>query len=94
MGCTQGGVTWWSSGAVERETVKMPSSVVCNCHYYKTPLYRQGVGVFDFSSGHLVTRFYSGSLVMSQNCLSLLWPSIATVLGDITSSLIVTVTIP
>jgi hypothetical protein len=47
----------------------------------------------DFTNGHLVTRFYSGSFVMSPNRLPLMWFSVATVLGDITLSPIATVTI-
>jgi hypothetical protein len=47
----------------------------------------------DFSNGHLVTYFYCGSSVMSRNHLSLLWLSVATGSGDITSSPIATVTI-
>jgi hypothetical protein len=47
----------------------------------------------DFSNGHLVTHFYSGSSVMSLNHPSLLWTSVALVLGDITSSPIATVNI-
>jgi hypothetical protein len=45
------------------------------------------------SDGHLVIRFYNGSLVMSLNHSSLLWPSVAMGSGDITSSPIATVTI-
>jgi hypothetical protein len=64
-------------------------------HYYKMPLWRPRGwgGGSDFTNGHLVTQFYSGSSVMSPNRPSLLWPSVATVLGDITSSPIATVTI-
>jgi hypothetical protein len=40
-----------------------------------------------------VTCFYSGSSMISPNQSSLLWPSVTMVLGDITSSLIATVTI-
>jgi hypothetical protein len=43
-------------------------------------------GVSDFSNGHLMTRVYNGSSVMSPNRPSLLWPSVATVLGGIISS--------
>jgi hypothetical protein len=50
-------------------------------------------GGSDFSNSHLVTHFYSGSSVMSSNRSSLLWPSVAMVMGDITSSPIATVTI-
>jgi hypothetical protein len=48
---------------------------------------------YDFSNEHLVTRFYISSLVMSLNYPSLLWPSAAKGLGDITSSSVATVTI-
>jgi hypothetical protein len=51
------------------------------------------MGGSDFSNGHHVTRFYSGSSAMSLNRPSLLCPSVATVLSDITSSLAATVTI-
>jgi hypothetical protein len=47
----------------------------------------------NFSKRHLVTRFYSGSSVISPNYPSLLWPSVAMVLGDITSSPLATMTI-
>jgi hypothetical protein len=47
----------------------------------------------DFSNRHLVIHFYSGSLVISLNHLSLLWPSIAMGSGDITSSIFAIVTI-
>jgi hypothetical protein len=40
-----------------------------------------------------MTRFYSGSSVMSSNRLSLLTPLVATILGDITSSSVATVII-
>jgi hypothetical protein len=55
--------------------------------------YSDREGVSDFSNGHLVTRVYSGSSVMSLNRPLLLWPSVATVLGDIISSPIAIVTI-
>jgi hypothetical protein len=52
-----------------------------------------GGGGSDFSNLHLVTRFYSGSSVMSLNRPLLLWPLVTTILGDITSSPVTTVTI-
>jgi hypothetical protein len=50
-------------------------------------------GGSDFSNKHLVTHFYGGSSVMSPNRPLLLWPKVATVMGDITSSYVATVTI-
>jgi hypothetical protein len=50
-------------------------------------------GRSDFSNGYLVTHFYSGSTVMLPYRPSLLWPSVATILGDITSSPVATMTI-
>jgi hypothetical protein len=47
----------------------------------------------DFCNRHLVTHFYSGSSVMSLNRPSLMCPSVTTVLDDITSSPVTTVTI-
>jgi hypothetical protein len=52
-----------------------------------------GGGGADFNNMHLMTCFYNGSLVMSMNRLSLLWSSVATGSGDITSSLVATMTI-
>jgi hypothetical protein len=48
---------------------------------------------FDFSNGYFLTRFYSSSSVMSPNRPSLLWPLVEMGSGDITSSLVTTVTI-
>jgi hypothetical protein len=48
---------------------------------------------FDFSNGSFLTRFYGSSSVMSPNRPSLLWPSVEMGSGDITSSLVTTVTI-
>jgi hypothetical protein len=54
-------------------------------------LYSEGGS--DFSNRHLVTHVYSGSSVMSPNRRSLLWPSVAMVLGDIISLPVAIVTI-
>jgi hypothetical protein len=50
-------------------------------------------GGSDCSNGHLMTHFYSVSSAMSPNRPSLLWPSLATGSGDITSSSVATVAI-
>jgi hypothetical protein len=49
-------------------------------------------GVSDFSNRCLMTRVYSGSSVMSLKRPSLLWPPVATALGDIISVPIAIVT--
>jgi hypothetical protein len=50
-------------------------------------------GGSDFSNGHLVTRVYSGSSVMSSNRPLLLWTSVVMVLDDIISSPVAIVSI-
>jgi hypothetical protein len=49
--------------------------------------------VSNFSNGHLMTRVYNGSSVMLPNRSSLLWPSVAKVLGNIISLPTIIVTI-